>query len=182
MKTEEKVTIVLDSKRAVDPPIKFCKARNGRPSSSRFKFLPKNFTQLAEFVEHITWLSAEKKFFLRIAETPRMEVLQWLEFVENQYVEIQKSPFVDLDTNAASLMILDDCDKEVATIKIKNLKLEEHHCAWHKLKADAVNNDTLMHDITVSYQYASTVIHATKEKDVLDKPDSDDEWQTMETP
>lgn len=184
MKMEEKVTINLNAKNGVNPPVKFCKVRNGRPNSTKFKFVPKNFAHLSEFVECINWNSSQKKLYLSTSETSKFEVMKWLEFVENQYNEIQKSPFVDLDTNAAVLTFFDSCDIEVATVRFKNIKLEDHNCTVSKEGANLTYN-YLRHSISLSYQYATVSVNLsrTDEKEDKETNSSEDyEWQTIETP
>ena len=183
------MTINLAKRENANPPVKFSKARNGRPSANDFKFSPKNFCHLSEFVDSVTWNTVQKKLTITLSETPKFEVMKWIDFMQNQYNEIQKSPFVDLDTNAALLTISDHCDHEIATIKLKNLKLEDHHCSLHKhIVSDCLGidkQDFLRHNVTITYQYAETVVHAEVVQDDDEDQnfhEKDQEWQTVETP
>jgi hypothetical protein len=67
-----KVVIDLTSKK-VDPPIKFVKARNSKPTSSNFKFSPKMFPQLKNSVKSVKWNSAEKKLEVTMEELQNLK-------------------------------------------------------------------------------------------------------------
>jgi hypothetical protein len=163
------------------PPIKYVKAKNGRPVSSNFKFTPKNFSNLSEYVYNLNWDSVEKKLQMVMSETPRFEVVRWLNFIDDQQHIYQKSPFVDVDNNVIWLDFLDGNNAKVATLRFKNLKVENHNCSLAQGNATFGSESFLRHNVTLSYQYAEMVVHAERiDSDDVDVKDG--EWKTVETP
>lgn len=124
-----------------------------------------------------------------IGETAELDVLRWIRYITQQYEETQKSPFIDIEWNWVNLVLLDDADKEVGTIKLKNVNIVGHNCNFHKASNKFVGLDLgktfLHHNISLSYQEAEIVPPVPKEESVVvADPNklSDKEWQTMETP
>lgn len=158
-------------------PVKCCKARNGVPHCEHFKFKPKPFPHLTEFVQHITWNSARKQVTVQINETPLFEVYQWLTYVEDKSHEMEKSPFMDIDTNSATLHFFDACDVPIAEVRLKNLSLIDHSTNLWKA-AFSLESRQLSHSIVLGYQYAEFM---TKVKEPVVENDDvamDQEWQT----
>lgn len=182
------------------PPIKYASQTNGRPLMSNFRFAPRSFGQVAEYVQDMRWDSVEKLLHLRISETEGFEIMKWLSYLDDQYHQYQKSPFVDIDTNVAVLDFLDRNEHKIATMRFKNLKVEKHFCDLAKPDSESIGFDSdvfLEHEVTISYQSVETVVHAdqrkhnltspkiaqmTRQADRMDSSESDDEWQTVKAP
>jgi hypothetical protein len=156
------------------PPIKYSRARTGRPSRN-FRFTPKMFKHLNDYVSNATWDYVEKTVTIIISETPKLEVVEWMAYIDKQYQDTQKSPFIDIDTNHALLAILDDENREIAVLKLCNLKVISHKVIFVKEQLPE-NFKFMEHYIALSYQQADVIM--PKEK----CESKDDEWQTVELP
>jgi uncharacterized protein YrzB (UPF0473 family) len=160
----------------LNPPIKYTRARTGRPSRN-FKFIPKMFRHLNDYVSCATWDYVEKTVSVTISETPKLEVVEWMAYVDKQYHDTQMSPFIDVDTNHALLIIIDDEGREVATLKLCNLKVMSHKTVF--VREQIPDNFKFMeHYISLSYQQAEVI--RPKEEPMAEC--KDDEWQTVELP
>lgn len=152
-----------------------------RPSASKFTFKPKTFTHISESVNEIFWDAVKKTITLTIAETAEFDVYKWMMYIEYQNHEIQKSPFIDIDSNCAVMEFFDDFDNVIAELRMKNLALVSHECnmgSW-------CSAESLTYTIEVSYQYGDLV---TPKKKLMSKAEIDDhlatdeEWKTVEAP
>lgn len=145
--------------------------------------MPKLFPQLKHYVKRVAWDSSRKEVCIQIGETAQFEVVKWMNWVDKQHHEIEKSPFVDIDSNHAILTFMDDVGAEVATLKFKNLKVESHSCRLHS--GDAKNMPVFVqHHIVLSYQEAELQVMADRDDSAFVNPNEhkDDEWQTVELP
>jgi hypothetical protein len=174
----EKVKINLGSKGL---PIKYTKPKTGKPCSERLHFTPKAFPQLKELVQSVVWDSVNRTLALRVSESREFDVVRWMQFVDAQHHEIQKSPFVDLDTNQATLAFLDDEGRELAKLVLNNLKVESHHCGLSNIAGGEARPNPLTHSVTVSYQTAELKLTNAAEDGPLGEG-KDNEWQTVELP
>lgn len=185
MNNNEKVNIELNPQSLnLNPPIKWCKSRNEKPSNNNFIFRPRAFPQIGENVEGLNWNSVNKTITVSIAETAQFEVYQWMKYVIEKSQEVQKSPFTNLDANCLTITFQDHSGKDIAEIRFKNLSITNHECGLYK-KTDSEESDYLNYLITLSYQYDEFVLSKTKEesKDFPAPPDdADSEWQTVESP
>lgn len=167
----------------VSLPVRFSRANNGKPSMNNFKLTPKNFTQLSECVDSLNWNSIDKVLHMTVIETPKFDVIKWLNFIDEQFHVYQKSPFVDIDTNVILLDFLDGNDNRVATFRFKNLKVESHECHMHRnvshYGVDQKKEDHLRHMISINYQYVEMVVHGDR---LVEEDAKDGEWQTVELP
>lgn len=148
------------------------------------------FPQLKDHVLWINWDSHAKTLLMGIRETRKFEVVKWMSFVDNMHHEIQKSPFIDIDSNHAVLSFLDEDEREVASMKLKNLKVEGHSACLTKGSQSAFGIDNpgnaLVHQIRLSYQYTELVVTAdvppVTDGYVDEAELKDGEWQTVEMP
>lgn len=204
MRKVEKVTIGLPNAKTESPPVKYCKTRNGRPVCSNFELVPKSFPQLKAFFRSVKWNSVAKTLKILLYETPRFEAMKWIEYVSDQHDQMQKSPFVDTDSNVALLTFVDEYGNQVAEVRFKNLSLVSHKCDLYKeddsllhlecCVEDAENYDDslfgfLVHRVILNYQYAEIITPESESKtpdlSVLietDNKELDNEWQTVEAP
>jgi hypothetical protein len=184
MINNEKVTIQLNpkNKELTNPPLKFCKARNGRPSNQNFVFRATAFPQITEGVESLVWNSTFKTISLRIKETSKFEVYQWLKYIRDISNDLQNKPFTDLDANCVSLTIQDDGRNDVVTMRFKNTSIASHQCGFFK-QENIDNNSSLFHDIELNYQFEEMAFSNNfEENEKDDEEKADEEWQTIETP
>ena len=182
MNTHEKVTIELrKNTKGENPPVRYCKSKNGKPCSNNFVFRPKVFSQISDNVQSITWNSFNKILHLQIYENSKCEVYQWLRYIKEISHEIEKSPFTNLDANCVVVTIQDHEGNDVADLRLKNVSLADHECTFVK---SIEQESDLLHLITLSYQYEEFITRPSI--DAIDscckKQDSDEEWQTVETP
>lgn len=189
MNKEAKVKINLNSKReAVNPPVQFCKAKT-KPDARQFSFIAKAFTQLDESVVAVRWNSVAKQLDVTIQETPTFDAIRWLKYLADQQHEIEKSPFVDMNTSAVLLTFKDEEGNDAATVRFKNLQVVRHECSLFKASTTSYGVDataqSLTHFVTLSYQFSE---FGVVEKQIEFKDDAeiesleDKEWQTVETP
>jgi hypothetical protein len=148
-----------------------------RPSSSKFSFKPKMFAHLSDYVQEVDWDAVKKTLTLTIAETAEFDAFKWMMYIEYQNHEIQKSPFIDIDSNCAILEFFDNFDNVIAEFRMKNLILVSHECnlgSW-------CNTESLTYSIEVSYQYGDMVM-PKKKLPQTNQEITDQEWKTDEAP
>jgi hypothetical protein len=184
MNAEKKVTISFKGRSAAAPPIKFEKARNGRPSQSKFLFFPKCFNNLKDYVRYVKWDAHDKKLFTEIYETPKFEVYKWIEYMSKQSHDIQISPFVDVDTNICTLIFADHEGTPITTARFKNLTVIYHSCVLETDDYDT--GEGLAHELQLQYDSVEVVVHWDNEINQSDEDENDHEkdreWQTVELP
>lgn len=164
-------------------PVDICKSRNGKPVCSNFVINLKNFPQLRNSVIGVAWLSVDRKLHLTLEETAKLDVLKWMEFIKHQYVESQKSPFVDIDTNSTVLVIVDINQNEIGKVQFKRIKLETHSLAFDKnneLGSFGLDREEtkLVHHICLSYEDCAITFPEDPVSSKVDE--SDREWQQVE--
>lgn len=158
-------------------PVDICKPKNGIPVSDNFKFRMKNFPQIENRVKKITWNSVDRCVDLLVEETPKFDVIRWIEYSDAQQKTSQTSAFVDLDTNCAFIIFMDGNKKELANIELINLKIEKHNTTLQITPNDCFNV-RLHHHITVSYHKSTTSFPPEPPQSKLDEKDR--EWQQIE--
>ena len=183
MTKTDHVTIELPAV-SKNPPVKYCKVKNQRPSVTKFELKPKYMPFLSDFVKEVNWNCAEKKITIAIEETPRFEAFEWFSTINKRNAEAQKSPFADLEQNSMILVMKDSCDKEVKTVKFSNIGLIDHNCFLGEANSwGASASDFVRHTITLSY-YDCEVINNKEESFDLSVNDdneiADEEWQSVE--
>jgi hypothetical protein len=185
MNVNEKVNIELKTQPVdLNPPIKWCKSRNGKPSNNNFICRPRAFPQIGENVDALSWNSVAKTITISITETAEFEVYKWIKYIEEKSHEIQKSPFSDLDANCLVITFQDHAKKDIADIRFKNLSITNNECGLYK-NTDVDGCDYLNYLITLSYQYDEFVLSQVKDPSIeFPEPpeDADAEWQTVSTP
>ena len=162
-----------------NPPVKYIKAKNSKPSSTRYVFCPNLFGKIQDSVLKIEWNIISYKVNLVIKETPKMDVYKWIKYTIKQNHDVEKSPFVNIDNNYALLEILDENEVKIVTIKFKNLSMKSHKCCFSKLHSSCTNNghDFLSHELEFNYQEIEEIYQKEKTEDIQ----TYDEWQTVET-
>lgn len=182
MNREQKVKINLAAD--ANPPVVFCKAKL-KPDARQFSFKPKAFQQLDEYVQSVKWNSVDKTIDVCLTENPDFDGYRWLQWLGEQFQELQKSPFVDTNSSAILLVFKDEEGNDAATVKFKNLEVAKHEVSMYKGSTTSYGTDTsaqaLTHFITLRYQYAEfSVLEHKPECEVVELKDK--EWQTVETP
>jgi hypothetical protein len=84
-------------------------------------------------------------------------VFKWIQYIEKQSQEIQKSPFSDLDSNCLTLSFLDDNQIVITTAKFKNLAVVQHECRLSKENEEFNPSKFLNQMFTLTYQYSEFV-------------------------
>lgn len=184
MINNEKVTIQLNAKNKElnNPPLKFYKARNGKPSKQNFIFRATAFPQITEGVVGLTWNSSTKIIILKIKETSKFEVYQWLQYIRNISNQLQCRAFTDLDANCVSLTIQDENEIDVVNLRFKNISIASHKCVFSKQES-IDENFNLFHRIEIAYEFEELVFpNYFEENEKYDEEKTDEEWQTIETP
>lgn len=183
MINNEKVTIQLNPKDKTlsNPPVKFCKSKNGRPSSDSFVFRVAAFPQITENVNNLIWNSTCKNINLCIKETSKFDVYQWIKYIRGISDDLQKRPYTDLDANCASITFQDSNKADVVTIRFKNISIKNHECAL-SATSDSNENHDLIHIINISYSFEEILFNITTNDDKIKDEKADEEWQTIETP
>lgn len=180
MINNEKVTIELKNKNLNNPPIKFCKAKNGKPSNKNFVFRANAFHQITEYVQNINWSSVEKTVDVQVTETPRCDVYQWMNYLNQISNTLQNKPYSDLDANNIMITVQDESEKDIADLRLRNVKVIYHECIFDK---NNENVSDLCHLITLSYEFEEFVLRQSlKDNQEPNVQETDDEWQTIETP
>lgn len=178
------MTINFKGRSAAAPPIKFKKARNGRPSQSKFLFFPKAFSELKDYVRYVKWDACNKKLFMEIYETPKFEVYKWMEYLSKQFHDGHISPFVDVDTNVCTLVFADHEGTPITTARFKNLTMTYHSCLLETDDYDT--GEGVSHELQVQYDSVEVVVHGDGEIDHSNEDENDHEkdreWQTVELP
>lgn len=163
-------------------PINFEKAKTSRPSSN-FVFLPKLFHHLKDYVRTTGWDYVEKKLSISIFETPKMDVLKWMSYVEEQHQLTQRSAFVDY--NHIVLTVLDEEGRAVSSIKFHKPEILGHKCFFCKTNIGEVyksgTHNFLNHQIELSYA-AAEIFMPSDNDGPIDEGTGDKEWKTMELP
>lgn len=183
MINNEKVTIELKSnnKNFNNPPIKFCRSRNGKPSNKNFVFRATAFPQLTDCVKNISWSSVAKTLTVQLLETSKCEVYQWISYINDITNTLQNKPYSDLDANSVVVTFQDNEEVDIADLRLKNISIIYHECTLDK--SDNCENACLQHLVTFSYQFEEFLLRQSLEnKDDTDLQEADDEWQTIETP
>ena len=152
--------------------------------------IPKAFNYLNDYIISVSWDAAGQTVSLSIGETADLDVLRWIKYINQQYEETQKSPFIDIEWNWVNLVLLDGQDKEVGTVKLKNVNIINHNCHMHRIRPNTLNlgidmgPQFLTYNITLSYQEAE-IIPPVQKEEAVESTDpnklSDKEWQTVET-
>lgn len=189
---------MLGEKAGANPPVKCTKARNGAPVEANFVFVPKAFPQLKENVRWVRWDAAKKTVMLELTETPKFDVYRWVEYTNKQNHDLEKSPFVDIDINSATLTFLDGGKVPVATVKFKTLTIDHHACVLNaKQSYPGEVSESMSHELRFTYADSELTVHSTDQPephDICKYPGmagatykgqdelKDGEWQTVETP
>jgi len=186
MSKVEKVRIDLPNR---NPPVKQCKVQNQRPVSGNFKLVPKYMPFLTQFVSDVSWNCQARTLEFNITETARFDAFNWFGGINKRVAESQKSSFVDLEQDSLLLVLMDECDKEVVTIKFRGLGLIDHHCFFARdtLGSFGVDspNDPLAHFVRLMYSDSETIAPAHVEDEFelkIMSPEQknefvDEEWQ-----
>jgi hypothetical protein len=160
--------------------------RNGKPSQSRFVFRPRVFPQLSNYVVNLNWNSVSRTIKVDFNETPNFEVYEWIKYIQEKSIEVQKSPFSDLDANCLSITFQDCKGKDIADIKFKNLSIADHNCSLVKESDDHANN-FLVQTVVLGYQYTEFLLSKSREDEIFEKfpappqeAAADQEWQTVD--
>lgn len=178
----EKVKIDLPSK---NPPVKPYKLRNGPPSSNNFKLIPKYMPSLSHF-SNVSWNCQEKTLEFNMQENARFDAYNWFSGINKRVLESQKSSFVDLEQDSLLLVIMDESQKEVVSIKFRCLSLCDHNCYFSNECSFGQNlSNCLMHFVRLKYSDSEVIPPAHIEDDYDYKiitPDRknelvDEEWQ-----
>jgi hypothetical protein len=154
MSKTEKVRIELPPVKCGIPPVKECKINNKRPTTNKFKLIPKYIPFLSQFVETVSWDCAGQTIDITISETDRFEAYKWFGGINKRMAESQKSSFVDLEQDSLLLVFVDENDKEVTSVKFRGLCLVEHECYLAK---DYPVENLLVHSVKLQYSDCETV-------------------------
>lgn len=137
----------------------------------------------------VRWNSVAKQLDVTMQETPTFDVVRWLKYLADQQHEIEKSPFVDMNTSAVLLTFKDEEGNDAATLRFKNLNVVKHECSLFKASTTSYGVDSsaqaLTHFVTLSYQFSELgVVEKAVEfnDDAEIEAKEDKEWQTVETP
>lgn len=166
-------------------PLNFEKAKTSRPTSN-FKFLPKLFHHLKDYVRTAGWDYVEKKLSICVSETPKMDVLKWMAYVEEQHQLTQKSAFVDY--NHIVLTVLDGEGRAVSSIKFHKPEILGHKCFFRQHKVGEIISGKMIGDDSflthhIELAYAAAEIFMPSDNDgPIDEVAGDKEWKTMELP
>jgi hypothetical protein len=171
-------------------PVECCMTRNGKPTQSHFVFRPRVFPQLSNYVLNLNWNSVSKTIKVDFNETPNFEVYEWIKYIQEKSIEVQKSPFSDLDANCLSITFQDSKGKDVADVKFKNLSIADHNCSLVKASQEDSDNPTtdfLVQTVVLGYQYTEFLLSKSREDEIFEKfpappqeAAADQEWQTVE--
>jgi len=178
MNKTEKVRIELTAKQ--NPPVKYCNSKNKPPMSENFKLVPKYIPFLSQFIKEASWNCAEKTINIEIKETAEFDSYNWFGGINKRMSEAQKSSFVDLDQDSLLLIFMDECDKEVASIKFCGLQLVKHFCYLSKK-----HQDSLCHSISIHYTECEMIPKTRTEEDNFRRSYADEniivdeEWQEV---
>ena len=151
----EKVRIELPNN-TVELPIKCCKTRNNRPMTDKWHLVPKYIPFLSKFMKEVSWNCAEKTIDIEISETAGFDAYNWFGGINKRMQEAQKSSFVDMDQDSLLLVFMDECEKQVASIKFCGLQLVKHFCYLsnaESLSAFGIdeNPSFLCHSVSIKY-------------------------------
>ena len=163
-----------------NPPVKYKAARNSKPSCTKYVFSPKAFYKIKDNVLKVEWNIALNSIKLIVKENAKFEVYKWIMYTIQQNHEREKSPFVDIDNNSATLVFLDENGVSVSTIKFLNLTLKEHKCQLSKIWSDS--NYDVIHELEFIYNDHETIIDAENCEEIENVQPSDLECKVLETP
>jgi hypothetical protein len=161
------------------------KIKNRVPLQKSFAFVPRGstFQNLKDQVDSVLFDSVRRTVDICLRETARFEVYKWISYLKNLHTEVAKCPFIDVDSNWAYLIFKDNEDAEVATLKLKNLEIVSHNLS---LDNNSDFSTVLYHNVTIAYETEELVIAIEEPEDpmarVLINKETDQEWQTMQTP
>ena len=126
------------------------------PSDEKFSFIPKAFKQLTPFFTSVRWDSANKQLSVGVVETPDFDVIRWLEYIDKQDHDCQKSPFADAgESNSCLLIFKDNSGKGLAQVRFYNIKSLSHKCEVYAVEArfgDDRDKANLNHYVTLKYE------------------------------
>lgn len=172
-------------------PVEVCHSKITKPSSDKFNFVPKNFPQLNKSVLSMTWNSSKKTIVVEIEETIEYDVIRWMEYLVNEHLSSQKSPFVDIDTNNLQIVFHDTKGHATGNLRLKNIKLENHvvNCGKDSMYTtfglDSPETDqTMIHTVELSYQHSEFTKSPDNSRSFIDvnqlEDNSLEEWQKVE--
>lgn len=136
----------------------------------------------------VRWNSVAKQLDVTVQETPNFDAIRWLKYLGDQQHEIEKSPFVDMNTSAVLLTFKDEEGNDAASVRFKNLQVVKHEVSLFKASSTSygvdVSAQTLTHFVTLSYQFSEfgVVERPVEFNDAEIEAKEDKEWQTVETP
>lgn len=148
------------------------------PVSDKFEFRPMSlFPTLHKHVLGVNWNSVSKLVELVIEETPTMDAFRWMEVVKARHSEIEKSPFEDIESNGAWLILYGREDIRVATIKLTNMAVLRHEVQFTKagMEYGILTGQPVRHRITVSYSKHTIETHT--KIGPADQDEHDEEWR-----
>ena len=184
MKTTEEVRI--DLPKMTKAPVKTCDLRNKKPVSDKFRLMPKFMPSLWQCITHVAWNAAEKTLFIEINETANFDAYKWFGGINKRLSESQKSSFVDLEQDSMLLVIQDEMERDVMSIKFRSPQLTQHACYLSKQENKFVDehpSEPITHSLTLKYS-DSEMIECYKEEPFMPTVNEknqivDTEWQSV---
>ena len=167
-------------------PVELCHSKISKPSSNKFGFIPKNFPQLNKHVIAMNWNSSKKTISVEIEETVDFDVIRWIEYLVNEYLSSQKSPFVDVDTSSLQIIFQDIHSEPTGYLRLKNLKLEDHNVTLSKNEdysefgIDEETEPKMYHIMELSYQHSEFCKYSDRKDVPLNESESLEDWQKVE--
>lgn len=123
-----------------------------RSSSTKFSFVPIHFPKINEGVMSLDWNSVTKTINICVIENENFDVCRWIEYIRSKNHETQKSPFVDVVCNSASLTFFSVCGKEMAKVDFMDISIVDHSCQLERHVRCGVVDGGLIHNMCLSYQ------------------------------
>jgi hypothetical protein len=141
-----------------------------------FRFLPKGFPRLNEQVHSICWESEKKQLFVVMGETKQFDVFRWITYINNEWADMQKSPFVDETKSYVTLLCKDAENNDLAEFKFTHLNVKNCNVQLVRLA------EKFIYHITLQYQHVQFAPHQTKavEQEIRkyrNDDDRDEEWR-----
>lgn len=154
--------------------VDICKQAHSSPVKNKFKFKIRNFPNIENSITKIAWNSVDKKLELQAEENAEFDISRWIQYINKTCIETETSPFIDVDSNCATLILMDCDDVSVYLIKFKNLNVINHEILLDKKQT----TENLNHSIRLGYQQAEfKIVDNEQDNPKIDPRDA--EWQKV---
>ena len=125
----------------------------------QYRIIPSSMPHLQQFISLQNWDSVNKQLDLVIKENKDLDAFDWITHLGKNHTEYQNNSFYKNEETLS--FILQEKNKEIATIKFKELKLISHYCGFEDCFTESEITSEMIHGIQT--QYSSSEIIKPKE-------------------